>query len=1089
MTVREGLQIEISGIPAENGKCRVETQLKITLQLKNAQGQIIKDWKQLRLPRPLIAKEKHRMEKFNGRGKHIQDAEILTLEARLVCDHDMTKVLECCDNCIGRERKRAHRRKESQKLPGPLSSIPVFGSVNPKTGGSLPDEDDSVPPTPTDPIEYQAWERSRIMVFSSTEYVDLSSGQCLLPTRITCYCRHHNEKVGFRIQFTAKDSTGVTLTSVLTHPVMMMDDHKSGKRATPAQSKSVGETTSSARKKSIMESTGSTTTTATAGSGNKPDCMQNHDYDDDQEDMDQDEGFTEEQDEIDLEAGHHIPQNSYTNDMKFVDSEILSGDVLSPLGSAMDRIGAKRRVDDDNAMEDIQTQSFTDLTRGPFRRKTSHDVSSSSAGTPSLFSNSSQSFPSSSSIPSQSQSPFMLGSPFANEGHSNTFTSSLPQALVTGGSFLDQKNIDMFLQSSLTTSPTASRGDVTQGHTSKDLPDHEASMMEFTTLDESMSSPLDLVDTFSTSNLIADMNGSKPGQTVQDQSTSADSQALAMRSSFSIHAPNYSSVSSATATASTVGSNPFSPAGMFTSAFSTTFSSPLNGSVSALPLNNNASGMSSSFLDASQMQEFQNFKRQSLLQQEQQQMLLQLQQGIQQQTQQHQIETKQVPWTAPKVDDKDPYWNMRMAMSQTTNPSSSAFISVSASLSEDGTKDRASSPMADNKGSEGPGDAPLAPKKRGRPRKAAPEADSPVLSPKSPSPSPPPALAPSASTAAATAAHYLLFQQRQQQQLQHHQQQLQQQQKQAILARQKPRVQKLIPSRGPVEGGTEITLLGSGFYPGMVPTFDGVPALSVQLYGPETLICRLPPRTFPGTVVVKAQNPLSALAGSASASGSGVAAGGADKEGATSSDLVRTMTQLFGGPSSGGPNNSLLDDDVGALFEYEESKGDRDLIALALQVLGMKMNGRVEPPHQVAMRIMGTAAASNAIMGSGSSSSQGQLQLPQLQQSQPQMQLQLQQQTQQQQQQQQLLGFGGLQQNSLQQNMLSQQLQMQSQAQLQQQIQPQQLQLQQQHQQQLAFGSLPESTSVTNGSILSPGMLGGFGNYMNSMGGSNGGSL
>ncbi|KAF9162088.1 hypothetical protein BGX20_001857 [Mortierella sp. AD010] len=66
MTVREGLQIEISGIPAENGKCRVETQLKITLQLKDAQGQIVKDWKQLRLPRPLIAKEKHRMEKFNG---------------------------------------------------------------------------------------------------------------------------------------------------------------------------------------------------------------------------------------------------------------------------------------------------------------------------------------------------------------------------------------------------------------------------------------------------------------------------------------------------------------------------------------------------------------------------------------------------------------------------------------------------------------------------------------------------------------------------------------------------------------------------------------------------------------------------------------------------------------------------------------------------------------------------------------------------------------------------------------------------------------------------------------------------------------
>lgn len=132
-----------------------------------------------------------------GRSKHIEDSEILTLDARLVCDHDMTKILQCCDNCIGRERKRAHRRKESQKLPGPLSSIPIFGSINPKNGPvSLADE--PIPPTPTDPVEYQAWERHRIMVFSSTEYVDISSGQCLLPTRITCYCRHHNEKVGFR---------------------------------------------------------------------------------------------------------------------------------------------------------------------------------------------------------------------------------------------------------------------------------------------------------------------------------------------------------------------------------------------------------------------------------------------------------------------------------------------------------------------------------------------------------------------------------------------------------------------------------------------------------------------------------------------------------------------------------------------------------------------------------------------------------------------------------------------------------------------------------------------------------------------------
>ncbi|KAK3847556.1 MAG: hypothetical protein J3R72DRAFT_167306 [Linnemannia gamsii] len=196
--VSRDLQIEISGIPAENGKCRVETQLKIGLHLRSGLNGPVTDYKQLRLPRRYIAKEKHRMEKFNGRDKHLQDSEILTLDTRLVCDHDMTKILECCDNCIGRERKRAHRRKETQKLPGTLGAIPAFGAVHPRNADAAFPAEDPNPPTPTDPTEHQAWERSRIMVFSSTEYVDISAGECMLPTRITCYCRHHNEKVGFR---------------------------------------------------------------------------------------------------------------------------------------------------------------------------------------------------------------------------------------------------------------------------------------------------------------------------------------------------------------------------------------------------------------------------------------------------------------------------------------------------------------------------------------------------------------------------------------------------------------------------------------------------------------------------------------------------------------------------------------------------------------------------------------------------------------------------------------------------------------------------------------------------------------------------
>ncbi|KAF9086122.1 hypothetical protein BGX23_009121 [Mortierella sp. AD031] len=1046
------LQIEISGIPAENGKCRVETQLKIALHLKNIQNESVKDWKQLRLPHSLIAKEKHRMEKYNGRSKHIEDSEILTLDARLVCDHDMTKILECCDNCIGRERKRAHRRKESQKLPGPLSSIPIFGSINSKNGAaSLADE--LVPPTPTDPIEYQAWERHRIMVFSSTEYVDISSGQCLLPTRITCYCRHHNEKVGFRIQFTAKDSTGAVVASVLSNAVMMMDDHKSGKRPTTAPTKT---TSSSASRKKAT--TAATAAPAGASSTETPDevdqDMQQNDDDDEQEDMDQDEAAQGDPDDIDLEAGHHIPQHGFSPiGMKFEEAELISGDVLAPLSSAAERLGAKRRVDE-NAMDGVQMQSVVDPSRGPFRRKTSHDIPQG-IGASVSFASTSHNF--SASLPTDSlasPSPFMPGSPFANDSQHSAFSPSFSQL---DGSFLDQKNIDMFLATGLPPSATQQNG---FHRLSKDGAESESSMMEFTTLDEAMGSP---PDAFQAATLAMDSVSTTQG--LEQPSQSANSQTLPSRASFSIPTPAFAATPTPPATLS---SNPFSSAGMLTSAFSTTFSAPMNGSSSLA----SAPGISTSFLNPSQMQEFQNFQRQSATQQKQQQLLLQLQQGVQNQGKQ-QMEAKQVPWTTNNADNKDPYWKMRMAMSQTTSPSSSAFIPIPTSLSEDGEKAATPKLSADTSStgvSASTADAPLAPKKRGRPRKSvlptASETNSPVLSPlpltpvqSSPSSSLASLAPPSAAAASAAAAQFLLFQQRQQQQLQQHQQQLQQQQKQAILARQKPRVQKLIPSRGPVEGGVEITLLGSGFFPGMVPTFDGVPALNVQYYGPETVICRLPPRTFPGSVVVKAQSQMSAA----------VAAGpGTSTDDPSSNELVRTMTQLFGGPSTA--QQILGDDDVGVLFEYEESKGDRDLIALALQVLGMKMNGRVEPPHQVAMRIMGTAAASNAIMGQEtnalaqtpagfSSMSQQSLQMQQLQ---------LQQQHQQQRS---LLGFGQ-QLNGLQPNGPSQQSQAQQQQQLQNAFQPQSSQ----------------SAGLTNGNALGVGMLG-FGGFLNSTPGANGGGL
>ncbi|KAF9388752.1 hypothetical protein BGX21_000246 [Mortierella sp. AD011] len=900
-------------------------------------------WKQIRLPRSLIAKEKHRIEKFNGRDKHLQDSEILTLETRLVCDHDMTKILECCDNCIGRERKRAHRRKESQKLTGPLGSIPVFGAVsrkNSSVAAALAHESD--PPTPTDPVAYQAWERSRIMVFSSTEYVDISTGECVLPTRITCYCRHHNEKVGFRIQFTARDFTGACVASVLTNPVMMMDDHKSGKRAAPSDKAAMKNTL----KRPIS-------TLVLMAANNNADGRDDGANQDDAED---DDYAQEEQDDVDLEVGNYMPNTYRATRINWevedddVEAELSSPDMTSYQGP-QSRMTAKRRVtDEDFSMEDIQIQ------QQPLRRKTSHDISHNSQFATSTFT-----FPSiDRDTALLSPSPFMPGSPFAIDEEHNAFAPSFSQTIMTANrSLLDQQhsqqhNGGMFPFFNHRNGSIHSVSDLAE---QEQLNTESASLMgNFTTLEEPA-----------------------PSTSNEYHSSSALSSGLSGG-----HFPTRSSISIPIGIQSTP--QLYQAAPLYSPSFS--------------PIDEDGNTLNSSFLNVVQMQEFQNFQRQSLTQmqsQQQQQIFLQLQQP---QQQQQSVKTR-----------KDSYQSMC--------PSSEAFMPIPVSLpdsfeSECSTKDE---PGCSSDAST------HAPKKRGRPRKSltavstsmissassvattASGASSPMTSPKAPStnmppsPSPPPylgyestvstpilssaslvnstSLVESApSTPAATAAQFLMFHQQQQQ--------LQQQQKQAILARQshqlqcqhqqpphqKPRVQKLIPAKGSIGGGDEITLLGTGFFPGMVPTFDGVPASGVQFYGSETVICKLPPRASPGVVVVKAhqqhqqQSSPFMNSGTNTPPSSAATTPGAktEDEGPSSgNELVRAMNQFFGGSSAASlsmPNDyDFEDQDVGALFEYEEDKGDRDLIALALQVLGMKMNGRVEPPHQVAMRIMATASA------------------------------------------------------------------------------------------------------------------------------------
>lgn len=127
----------------------------------------------------------------------------------------------------------------------------------------------------------------------------------------------------------------------------------------------------------------------------------------------------------------------------------------------------------------------------------------------------------------------------------------------------------------------------------------------------------------------------------------------------------------------------------------------------------------------------------------------------------------------------------------------------------------------------------------------------------------------------------------------------------------RPSVDRVIPHEGPLSGGLEVTVLGQGLLP-VHRCFFGASAAKVAMYwGPTTLVCVLPPATVPGTVPVFILPP------------------------------TGTSTMHFDEPTA----------DSNAVFTYKDD-ADKQLLELALQIIGMKMTGRIEDARSVAQEIV-----------------------------------------------------------------------------------------------------------------------------------------
>ncbi|KAI9884476.1 MAG: hypothetical protein M1823_003749 [Watsoniomyces obsoletus] len=123
--------------------------------------------------------------------------------------------VKICARCIDRERKRAARKKNWSVEEQEIFSrdehlrVIVFNTHEIK---------EWQPPSPVNSRDVQRT--------GPLPQMPEGAMQVHLPMRIACYCRHHNEKLGFRVIFTLKDYRGAVVAQAITTSIMITDDHK-----------------------------------------------------------------------------------------------------------------------------------------------------------------------------------------------------------------------------------------------------------------------------------------------------------------------------------------------------------------------------------------------------------------------------------------------------------------------------------------------------------------------------------------------------------------------------------------------------------------------------------------------------------------------------------------------------------------------------------------------------------------------------------------------------------------------------------------------------------------------------------------------
>jgi hypothetical protein len=228
------LDIRVLGIPVTGAKSRVETQIKLCLQLvrNGAPPPLpgttstpftdrITCYRRLLVPDILIANEKW---KALGSKGPIKQGPDLYLGAEVVCASrpEAGRAL-VCHGCVARETKRFLRKKSG--------SLNLISHQNETVAVEDDFSESTIPLTNGNALENDIAMSERKMVLVNTpSTLDMSTGSIVLPIRIPCYSRHHKEKLGFIIRFWMQDELGRIVARGESPPVLITDNHKSANK-------------------------------------------------------------------------------------------------------------------------------------------------------------------------------------------------------------------------------------------------------------------------------------------------------------------------------------------------------------------------------------------------------------------------------------------------------------------------------------------------------------------------------------------------------------------------------------------------------------------------------------------------------------------------------------------------------------------------------------------------------------------------------------------------------------------------------------------------------------------------------------------